>query len=504
MQIHTLLEMVADAEPDRIILTGSDGDVTLAGLLGRARAIAARLKALDIRRVTFAGLNSEHFPALLFGSSLAGAVFTPINYRLADSDFSRLHQRCAPAASFVDPDMVVRISDKSGLVMFDNSQMSEIYHENGGDETTEFDLGDQESGAIVLFTSGTTSEPKAALLRHENLSSYVLSTVEFLGADPQEAALVSVPSYHIAGVSAVLTSVFAGRRIVYLPSFEADAWVDAISRESITHAMVVPTMLGRVLDIAERTKASLKSLKALSYGGGRMPIATIERALDLLPDVNFVNAYGLTETSSTISVLDPESHRICRDASDPDVRRRLGSVGRPLPILELEIRDEAGCPLPPGVPGEIYVRGDQVSGEYSERKAIQEDGWFATNDAGWLDSDGFLFVEGRLDDVIVRGGENISPSEIEDVIRRHPGVEDVAVLGLPDEQWGERIVAAIVPRGPILTESIQAMVRDRLRSTRTPEAVFLRDSLPYNETGKLMRRILKAELAGAEGVNVSD
>jgi fatty-acyl-CoA synthase len=291
--------------------------------------------------------------------------------------------------------------------------------------------------AVLLFTSGTTGEPKAAVLRHRHLASYVITSVEFMQAEDDECALVSVPPYHIAGIAGILTAVYSGRRTVYLPAFTPEAWVDAAAAENVTHAMLVPTMLGRILTVLEERGQTLPALRALSYGGGRMPPAVIERALALLPHVDFVNGYGLTETSSTVAVLTAEDHRLAIGSDDPAVRRRLGSVGQPLPALELEIRGPDGQVLPPGVSGEVYVRGEQVAGEYLGRKVLQDDGWFATNDSGWMDEDGYLFVEGRLDDVIVRGGENISPGEIEDVLRRHPQVQDVAVFGLPDDQWGE-------------------------------------------------------------------
>jgi len=226
-----------------------------------------------------------------------------------------------------------------------------------------------------------------------------------------------------------------------------------------------------------------------------MPMQTIERALRLLPQVNFVNAYGLTETSSTVSVLSPEDHREAAASSDAQVRARLGSVGRPLPTLELEIRDPDGKPVPTGGEGEIWVRGEQVSGEYLNKKVLRPDGWFPTNDCGHLDEGGFLFLGGRLDDVIVRGGENISPGEIEDVLRTHPAVADVAVIGLPDVHWGERIVAVVVGRADAQPEELRQFVRERLRSTKTPEEIFFRSALPYTETGKLLRRTLKQELS---------
>jgi fatty-acyl-CoA synthase len=351
---------------------------------------------------------------------------------------------------------------------------------------------------VLLFTSGTTGEPKAAVLRHRHLASYVISTVEFMHAEEDEAALVSVPPYHIAGVAASLTSVYAGRRTVYLPTFTPEAWVETARTEQVTHAMLVPTMLGRVLNVLETRGEHLPHLRALSYGGGRMPQAVIEKAMALMPQVDFVNGYGLTETSSTVAVLTAEDHRAAIASEDPMIRRRLGSVGRPLPSLELEIRDPAGHVLPPGQSGEVYVRGEQVAGEYLHKKVIADDGWFATNDAGWLDEDGYLFVEGRLDDVIVRGGENISPGEIEDALRTHPNVADVAVLGLPDDQWGEKVAAVIVAKGPTPTaEHLAAWVRARLRSTKTPETWEFRAELPYNDTGKLLRRVLKQELLKA-------
>jgi acyl-CoA synthetase (AMP-forming)/AMP-acid ligase II len=185
-------------------------------------------------------------------------------------------------------------------------------------------------------------------------------------------------------------------------------------------------------------------------------------------------------------------------SDDPLVRRRLGSVGKPLPFLEVEIRGPGGETLPAGRSGEICVRGDQIAGEYAHRKVLDDEGWFATNDGGWMDEAGYLFVEGRLDDVIVRGGENISPGEIEDVLRKHPQVDDVAVLGVPDNEWGEKVAAVVVAKGaPPAPDALATWVRTQLRSTKTPEVWEFRSALPYNDTGKLLRRQLKAEMSGA-------
>ncbi len=356
---------------------------------------------------------------------------------------------------------------------------------------------DPDDTALLLFTSGTTGEPKAAVLRHKHLATYVITTVEFMAADEDEAALVSVPPYHVAGVSAVLSSVYAGRRVVYLPAFTPEAWVGTARDEQVTQAMVVPTMLGRILDVLEHQREALPALRHLAYGGGRMPVPVIERALAMLPHVEFVQAYGLTETSSTIAVLGSDDHREAVASTSPSVRRRLGSVGKPIPSLEVEIRDDDGRPLGPNEPGEIFVRGEQVAGEYLGRSGGTEDGWFATRDTGCWDDDGYLYLSGRRDDVIVRGAENISPGEIEDVLVTHPAVAEAAVVGVPDAEWGEAIVAVVVlNKGATIGEAeLQDWVRSHLRSSKTPQRIEFRAQLPYNDTGKLLRRVLKAELA---------
>lgn len=497
MRTPLLLDIAADACPERAALGARDGGCDFSTYRARGTHAAAWLTAQGKANTAFLGMNGNALPVLLFASGMAGTPFVPLNYRLADADLNRLVARSAPAVLIADDDMLPRLAPVEGVEFIARSWFEAEFLAGPAPEALALPEAENDI-AVLLFTSGTTGEPKAAVLRHANLTSYVMSTVEFLGAGEDEAALVSVPSYHIAGVSAILTAAYGGRRIVYLPAFTPEDWVATAASEGITHAMVVPTMLDRILDVMEKTGETLPALRALSYGGGKMPEPVIARALARLPHVDFVNAYGLTETSSTIALLGAEDHRAAFASDDPAVRRRIASVGQPLPNIELEIRREDGSRCAPGEHGEIHVRGDQVSGEYLHKKAIADDGWFATNDAGWLDEGGYLFVEGRLDDVIVRGGENISPGEIEDVLRSFDDVADCAVLGIPCEKWGEKVVAVIVPRSASPdTEAMSALVRAKLRSTKTPEQWFVRDALPYNETGKLLRRILKAELADA-------
>jgi acyl-CoA synthetase (AMP-forming)/AMP-acid ligase II len=493
--MHTalLLEMAAEAQADRIAFGGRHGGVSFAELLARTRGAAGWLQAMEGETIAFVGVNSPALPTALFASAWLEKPFTPMNYRLSDSELARLVARTAPSVAIVDDDMAGRLPEMQGVTRVTTSAFVRACAAPEHQDAAPFPI--EPDVAIRLFTSGTTGEPKVALLRHRHLAAYVINAVDFASAEDDEAALVSVPPYHIAGISAILTGVYAGRRTVYLPAFTPEAWVETAATERVTQALVVPTMLGRILDVLSQTGERLPALRSLAYGGGRMPLPVIERALTLLPHVSFANAYGLTETSSTIAVLTPEDHREAIASSDEAVRRRLGSVGKPLATVAIEIRGPEGEVLPAGERGEVFVSGEQVAGEYLSHKVIDEAGWFATKDGGWLDEDGYLFIEGRLDDVIVRGGENISPGEIEDVLRSHPGVADVAVLGLPDEEWGEQVVAIVVPRGPQPTETdLAAWVQARLRSVKTPQTWRFREALPYTDTGKLLRRVLKAEL----------
>jgi acyl-CoA synthetase (AMP-forming)/AMP-acid ligase II len=349
---------------------------------------------------------------------------------------------------------------------------------------------------VVLFTSGTTSRPKAVELTHNNLTSYVTGTVEFDSADPDDAALICVPPYHIAGVGAALSNLYAGRKMVYLPQFDPNEWVRLVRDEGVTTATLVPTMLDRIVSVLESGSVELPTLRNLAYGGSKVALPLVRKALGLLPNVGFVNAYGLTETSSTITVLTPDDHRDALNASDDAVARRLGSVGQPVPGVEVEIRDDAGTVLGPGQTGELFVRGEQVSGRYAEIGSVLDaDGWFPTKDIAMLDEGGYLFIGGRSDDTIIRGGENIAPAEIEDVLVEHALVRKCVVIGPEDPEWGQLIVAVVVPaEGPTPDpDELRAHVRAHLRGSRTPDRVVFRDELPTNATGKVLRRELVDE-----------
>jgi acyl-CoA synthetase (AMP-forming)/AMP-acid ligase II len=500
MSIALLLQMAAEAEPKRIGLVCEGRRWSYGALLDAAKSAAAGIAQSGCAHVALLDESSAAAPIALFGAALAGVPYVPLNYRLADLDLTALLERIAPACIIGDVARIKRLCAAGGHRVWTRADFVSEAQTPAGTAVQDSESG--ETVAVQIFTSGTTAAPKAALLRHGNLLSYILGTVEFGSAPASEAALVSVPPYHIAGVAALLSSIYAMRRILLLPAFDADTWLRLAGAESVTHAFLVPTMLARVIarlapepaGNGERAHTELSSLQSIAYGGGRMPAELIERALELLPNTGFTNAYGLTETSSTIALLGPEDHRAAYASADPAVRARLGSVGRPLPTVEIEIRDEEGRRLPAGARGEVYVRGEQVSGEYRERSALDAQGWFPTRDAGWLDEDGYLFLAGRADDVIVRGGENISPGEIENVLLSHPDIADAAAVAVPSSEWGEAVGVAVVAKPGHTApgeEELRMLVKNRLRSSRVPERIVVVDALPYNEMGKLLRREVK-------------
>ncbi|TDC67766.1 long-chain fatty acid--CoA ligase [Actinomadura sp. GC306] len=471
------LEMAVSAG-DRTAVTADGRSLKASEVLTLAGAAARRFRGHPA--VLSLAPNHLAYPVALFGAALAGVPFVPLNYRLGDRQLTGLLER-HPGA------LVLRPGDLDELV--DPAAAADA------DPEPPAAPADGDAVAVILYTSGTTSEPKPAVLRHRHLMAYILNTLEFGSADEDEAALVAVPPYHIAGLANLLTNVYTGRRVVYLAAFDPAEWLATVRRERITHSLVVPTMLARIVAEVSGGDAGTPTLRTLAYGGARTPLPVLERALEIFPETGFVNAYGLTETASSVTVLGPRDHRAALASADPAERARLGSVGRALPGVELQIRGADGEPAAPGETGLVFVRGDQVAGEYGGRTALDADGWFATRDRGRLDAAGYLFVEGRADDTIIRGGENIAPAEIEDVLLAHPAVAEAAVLGVPDTEWGQRIVAVVVGTGGPAPdpEDVRRWVRERLRSAKTPDTVVFRSELPKTDTGKLLRRALLRE-----------
>ena len=484
MNLATVLEMAADGYGERCAIADH---VSYAGLRDRVTARAALLRAeadaVGAGHVAYLGLSGPAFLEHLLAAAWAGLPFVPLNYRARPDELAPLLDPFRPLLLVHDAEYAEKARACAGERLLRSDA-------DASPASPEHDF-DGEQVAILLHTSGTTSRPKAVVLRHRHLSSYIFGTVEFASAGADETALVCVPPYHIAGVMGVLTPLYAGRRIAFLPQFDAVAWLRAAGAHAATHAFVVPTMLARILDAVDADPSLHPGgLRHIAYGGGPIHRAVVERALARFGGVDFVNAYGLTETSSTVALLAPEDHRVAAASDDPEVRARLGSVGRPLPGIDVRIVGEDGAELPPGEVGTITIAGAQVSAHYHGGAASGGD--FATGDLGYIDADGYLFIGARSDDMIIRGGENISPGEVEEVLARHPDVRAVAVVGLPDEEWGQRVVAFLEARGAAPSpEDLTAWARASLAGFKVPEAFVVVDELPRTDTGKVLRRRLR-------------
>ncbi|WP_433602454.1 class I adenylate-forming enzyme family protein [Nocardia sp. CA-135953] len=488
MNLAMILEMVGDGMAERVVIGDANRGLTGADLRDRAIAGAHLLRRTGSKRLVYLGGNGEAFPVAMFAATLAGIPFLPLNYRLSAEQLDDILERQEDPLVVTDAPARAPRQRTIGISEFLQQPLDSEVEVLGVDEV------DPDAVAVLLMTSGTTAAPKSAVLRHRHLASYIFGSVEFASADEDAATLVSVPPYHIAAVANALSNLFAGRRLVYLDQFKPGTWLDLVETQKISHAMVVPTMLVRIVaELKARGHEAPSSLRSVSYGGAKIAAEVIGEALRLFPHTGFVNAYGLTETASSIAVLGPEDHREAAASPDPAVRARLGSVGRALPSVDIEVHDDEGRPCPPGVVGDIVVRGEQVSGEYAEAgSVVRADGWFPTRDRGYLDAAGFLFVRGRADDTIIRGGENIAPAEIEDVLGRHEAVLECAVAGVPDVEWGQRIAAFVVLRNGRTADAdeLREWTRARLRGSKTPDEVVFLAELPTTATGKVVRRDL--------------
>jgi acyl-CoA synthetase (AMP-forming)/AMP-acid ligase II len=352
--------------------------------------------------------------------------------------------------------------------------------------------------AALIFTSGTTAAAKAVMLAHTDLVNFVFGMADAADGDDHGAVIIAAPLHHVAGLTAALTATWAGRRMVLMRQFEAGEWLRLVHAESVTHAFLVPTMLKHVLDHPDFSQTDVSSLQVLSYGGAPMPVGVIRRAIESLPGVQFINAFGQTETASTVTVLGPEDHRLDGSPAEIELRlRRLSSIGRPLPDVEIAILGEAREALAPGAVGEIAIRANRLMrgyyGQDAATKATLRDGWLYTRDLGWMDDEGYVFLSGRKSDMIIRGGENIAPEEVEVVLESHPGVEEAAVFGQPDEEWGEHVAAAVVPAPGFELDPAELVeyCRSRLGGYKTPARVIFLDELPRNDLGKVLRKDLR-------------
>jgi len=354
MNLAVILDMVADGMPARVLIGDRSDGLTGAALRDRAAAGARQVTAIGADRLLYLAPNGPAFPVALFAATLAGVPFLPVNYRLGDEQLAGIMSRQEKPLVVTDtPERVpgvATIGTDEFLALADAADPA-------GATAAAAAATDPDAVAVLLMTSGTTAAPKSAVLRHSNLAAYLFGSVEFDSVPETDATLVSVPTYHIAAVANALSNLYSGRRIVYQPQFIPAEWLDRVEGERVTHAMVVPTMLARIVaELGVRGTQGPGSLRSLSYGGAKISPEVIEEALRLFPGTGFVNAYGLTETASSIAVLSPEDHRAALTSSDPVVRARLGSVGQGVPGIEFQIRADDGSAAAAGESGRASCR----------------------------------------------------------------------------------------------------------------------------------------------------
>lgn len=500
--------------PDQEILVFGDRRLTYADLNDQVSRLCTVFKQLGLQPrdvVAVLDTNSDLYIECYYAAAKAGLTFLPLNYRAKDAELEYMINTADAKVLLVGDryvDLVARIKPrlKTGKLVAMGASAPEMDRlsdlmAKAEPEESEVDV-DEEDVSILMYTSGTTSLPKGVQLRFRDFTAYVTANVEMADGSDRGVALVCVPFYHIAGTTAYMSNIWAGRKIIVMPQFDAKSWLDLVQRELVTHAFVVPTMLKQIIDEPGFARADLSSLTNLAYGGAPMPVQVIRRAIEALPKkVGFVNAYGQTETTSSLTILGPDDHRIEGTATEKELKlKRLNSIGKPLPDVEIKVRDEEGKFLPHGQVGEIIIRTPRIMKGYAGREddARLPDGWRATGDLGWLDDDGYVFFAGRKDDMIIRGGENIAPAEIETVLMSHPDVDEVAVIGVPSEEWGQTVKAFVVPRkGQKVSESdLEEFCRSRLASFKRPESIEFLDALPRNPLGKILRKDLRVPAGG--------
>jgi acyl-CoA synthetase (AMP-forming)/AMP-acid ligase II len=516
MNTANFLSIPASMFGDQEILVHGEDRLTYADALSRVRRLARALASRGVGRgssVAVLATNSHRYVECYYASATTGATFVPLNYRAKLHELEYMIAKASPKvliygeryAPLLDqlgdklPRELIRVLIEPGA----SGDDVESWIASAGDEMEDAEVEESDT-SVLMYTSGTTSLPKGVMLSFGDFTSYVVGTVEMADGEPRGTALLCVPLYHIAGATNIMTSVWTGRKLVLLTQFDAGEWLAAVERERVTHAFVVPTMLKQVLDHPRFASTDLSSLTNLSYGGAPMPFPVIRRALESFPrSCGFVNAFGQTETTSTLTVLGPDDHRLTGDqTNDEVVLRRLRSIGRPLPDVEVKIVDELGNELRVNETGEILVRTPRVmkgyAGDVDGGARLEEDGYLHTRDLGYVDDDGYVFLVGRQDDMIIRGGENIAPAEVESILQGHAAIEEVAVLGLPSVEWGQIVAAAVVLRAgtQATPEELSEYCRSRLASFKKPELIRVVDELPRNPLGKILRKELREQLAG--------
>ncbi|MCW2766614.1 MAG: long-chain-fatty-acid--CoA ligase [Nocardioides sp.] len=507
----------AVATPDGESMTYGQRSWTWAEWNERVRRAAGGLQALGIGRGDVVAFLDKNHPACVEVSMAAGSLGAAnaiINWRLAGDEIDYAVNDSGARVLVVGTELmpqVEKIRDRLTTV----EKVIEVTPE--GDEGDEYEAWLASSAAVprpadvdpddvclVMYSSGTTGRPKGVLLTHTNMVQHTLNAHDGWEFEPGDKSMVAMPLFHVGGSSYVLFGIHDGIPSIMTREPDGASLAGAILGGA-NRTFLVPAVLAQVLQTGADAVQLFGALKSYTYGASPMPLPLLRAAMEAWPDTDFIQVYGLTEVAGVATHLLPEAHK------DPDHPERLTSAGQPVPGVEVRIVDPATLEdLPVGEHGEIWLRTPQLMkgflGKPEETAAvITEDGWFRTGDMGKVDDEGFVFVEDRLKDMIISGGENIYSPEIERVLAEHPSVMEVAIIGVPDDRWGESVkaVVSLKPDTSATEDELIAWCRDRLAHYKSPKSVDVIEALPRNPTGKILKRQLRAPYwAGRDrGVN---
>ncbi|RAY12790.1 fatty-acid--CoA ligase [Actinomadura craniellae] len=503
-RLADILRRRAAATPDLPAVVERDRTTTFAELDARSSQVAQALLADGVGpgdRVAYIGANAPSFLEVLFGAAKLGAIATAVNNRLTPGEVAGILADAEPAALVLgagDGRLAPAPGTVPRVVTLDGDPGTTPYRDwlAGHPGTDPGARPDPEDTAVIFYTSGTTGLPKGIMLGGRNLGR-ALATMHYeIELDETSVAMAPIPYFHISGFGLALIAVVNGAALLLEQATEAGELRDLLVRRRVSHAALVPTLLQRLVALPDVADADWSALKYVVYGASPIPLPVIHAATRTI-GCKFLQSYGLTESTGGVTMLAPEDH-----LPGPGEEHRLTSAGRPMPGVYLQVVDpETLTELPPGTRGEVVIGGGHVMRGYWRRPAetaaaLLPDGRLRTGDGGSLDADGYLYLHDRLKDMIVSGGENVYPAEVESVLTGHPAVAEVAVVGVPSQQWGEAPHAVVVLRpdaAPVTAADLIAWTRERLAHFKCPAAVTFTDALPRNASGKLLKNRLREQ-----------
>jgi long-chain acyl-CoA synthetase len=494
----TLAGLVRDQSrqrPEKTAVSSAGRDLTYRDLDRRSSQAAQALRAAGVGegdRVALIDRNGPEFFELLFAAAKLGAVLVAVNWRLTPSEMAFIVDDSAAKLLVVGAEVVGQLDDMGELPLVGTTVVIGKDYEDWLTTADASDPGVTTAGDAVvaqMYTSGTTGLPKGALITNTNIGTQLQLAGALMGLHDRSVALSVMPLYHIAGSAGALIGLFAGATVVLHREVDPAAIVDAIESARVTFAILVPAVIQMVLAVPGVGERDFSSIEGFGYGASPISEAVMLRASELFG--RMYQLYGLTETTGAVTSLSPEALE-----GHPE---RLRSAGAPLPRHEVRIAGPDGAELPTGMVGEVCIRGPLVMLGYWHRpdataQAIDADGWFHSGDAGYMDEDGYLYIHDRIKDMIITGAENVYPAEVENILMAHPAIADAAVIGVPDERWGETVKAVLVRAqgdSDVGDADVIAYCRTRLATFKCPTSIDWVSTLPRNPSGKILKRELR-------------